>query len=162
MSMPSFAGATWLATSRRETLAERFYRLVRTLIVGSWATAADFALLTLLVRLFALDPALARAPALLAGALVQFFGSRSYAFRAQAGSMSRQAKLFVLHEVIGLPLNLLTFRLMLPLVPFLPAEATSLLANFVVFLFYSYPVRRFIVFAVPEPQPLAVPVKSAT
>lgn len=160
MSIPSFAGAAWLEPLPQETFAERFSRWARTLVVGGWATAADFALLALCVRVLGVDPALARAPALLAGALVQFFGSRSYAFRAQAGSVSRQAKLFVLHEVVGLPLNLLTFRLMLPLVPFIPAEATSLLANFVVFLCYSYPVRRFIVFSVPQAH--ALPVKNTT
>jgi putative flippase GtrA len=151
MATPILAGATWLVPPRAESLAERFFRFARTLIVGSWATVADFAVLALCVRMLALDPALARAPALLAGALVQFFGCRSYAFRAQAGSVSRQAKLFVLHELVGMPLNLLMFGLLLAPMGFMPAEIVSLLANFVVFLFYSYPVRRFIVFSIPEP-----------
>jgi len=155
----AIAAANWLLRGR-EPLADRFFRFVRTLVVGSWATIADFAVLMLCVRAMEIDPGLARAPALLVGALVQFFGSRSYAFRAQAGSISRQAKLFVLHEVVGLPLNLLMFRLLLPLVTFVPAEVTSLLANFVVFLVYSYPVRRFIVFSMPVPVTVPVPVKT--
>jgi putative flippase GtrA len=154
----SFAAANWPVRPPREPLAERFFRFVRTLVVGTWATVADFAVLMLCVRALEIDPALARAPALLVGALVQFFGSRSYAFRAQAGSLPRQAKLFVLHEVVGLPLNLLMFRLLLPFVTFVPAEITSLLANFVVFLLYSYPVRRFIVFSLPVPGAVQVPV----
>jgi putative flippase GtrA len=155
MPSTSFAAVSWSTQPRAESLAERFFRFVRTLVVGSLATVADFAVLVICVRLLTLDPAIARAPALLAGGLVQFFGCRSYAFRAQAGSVSRQAKLFVLHEAIGIPLNLFTFRLMLSGMGFAPAEVVSLLANFVVFLIYSYPVRRFIVFSLPA----AVPVR---
>ena len=143
-----------------ESFAERVFRFLRTLLVGSWATVADFAVLALCVRVLELEPSLARAPGLLVGGLVQFFGSRSYAFRAQSGSVSRQAKLFVLHELVGMPLNLLMFRLMLSAMSFAPAEAVSLLANFVVFLVYSYPVRRFIVFSIPAPAPVPMPVKT--
>ncbi|MFO7181664.1 MAG: GtrA family protein [Pseudomonadota bacterium] len=132
----------------RESLRVRVLRYVRTLIVGSWATLADFSVLTLCTRVLATDPVVGRVPALVAGALVQFFGSRSFAFRAQSGSMSRQAKLFVLHEVIGLPLTLLVFRLLIGLIPFLPPELVGMFANTVVFVIYSYPVRRFIVFHV--------------
>ncbi|HLV67815.1 MAG TPA: GtrA family protein [Polyangiaceae bacterium] len=134
----------------RESLRVRVMRYVRTLIVGSWATIADFSVLTLCTRVLATDPIIGRIPALLAGALVQFFGSRSYAFRAQSGSLSRQAKLFVLQEVIGLPLTLLVFRLLIALIPFLPAELVGMFANTVVFVIYSYPVRRFIVFQVAQ------------
>jgi putative flippase GtrA len=161
MSTSSLVGAPWLVSSRPESLGQRLFRFVRTLIVGGWATAADFAVLTLCVRAIGMEPALARAPGLLVGGLVQFFGSRSYAFRAQAGSMSRQAKLFVLHELVGIPLNLLMFRLLLDVITFLPPEVVSLVANFAVFICYSYPVRRFIVFSLPAPGsvPVAVPVR---
>jgi putative flippase GtrA len=152
-----FALERWPSRAPREPLGQRLLRFARTLVVGSWATAADFAVLAFSVRVLGVDPALARAPALLAGALVQFFGCRAYAFRAQAGRISRQAMLFALHEAIGMPLNLFAFSLLLSGLSFMPPEIVSLLANFVVFLCYSYPVRRFIVFSLPEPVP--VPIK---
>ena len=45
-------------------------------------------------------PSAARLPALLTGACLQFFGNRTYTFRAQAGNLSRQAWSFVIAEAI--------------------------------------------------------------
>jgi hypothetical protein len=77
---------------------------------------------------------------------VLFFGSRSFAFRAQAESAMPQAKRFVISELIGFPLNMVAFKLLLWLLPMVAPEILSLLANFALFLTYYYPVRNSIVF----------------
>ncbi|HET9931773.1 MAG TPA: GtrA family protein, partial [Polyangiaceae bacterium] len=83
-----------------EALLERLLRFGRALVVGSGATLTDFSIFTTCVRAFGVAPTVARVPALLAGACFQFFGNRSYTFRARAGKLSRQASLFVVAEAI--------------------------------------------------------------
>ncbi len=93
----------------------------------------------------------ARFVGLLAGGIVLFFGSRSFAFRAGSGSVSRQAKLFVASEIVGFPLNLIVFKLLLGAIHFVPPELLSLLANFLLFITYYYPVRSRLVFRMQQP-----------
>jgi putative flippase GtrA len=126
-------------------------RFARSLVVGSGGTALDFAALSLSIRVFGVDPTWARVIGLCVGAVVLFFGSRSYAFRAQTESAAPQAKRFVISEVIGFPLNMLAFKLLLSALPSVPPEALSLLANFALFVTYYYPVRSIIVFKTREP-----------
>jgi putative flippase GtrA len=137
--------------SPRESLFDRAYRFLRAVIVGSGATAIDFVVLTSCIRVAGIAPTSARLPALIAGATFQFFGNRTFAFRAQAGSMSRQAKLFVTGELIALVFNLSIYRWLVPRVVFLPPEVTSLLGTFIVFVTFGYPMRKLIIFRVPEP-----------
>jgi putative flippase GtrA len=133
-------------------LRERIFRFVRSLFVGAWASAFDFAVLLLCIRWLNFEPTLARIVALVLSGVVLFFGSRSYAFHAQSGSISRQARLFVLSEVLGALLNLGAFRfLVLHLPPMVPPEAASQVANFLVFVTFYYPMRAFVVFKVPRP-----------
>ena len=86
-------------------LLARAYRFGRALIVGSGATLVDFSIFSTCVRAIDIAPTHARLPALLAGACVQFVGSRGFTFRAQAGKLSRQLKLFVAAELVTLGLN---------------------------------------------------------
>ncbi|HYO93962.1 MAG TPA: GtrA family protein [Polyangiaceae bacterium] len=137
-------------SSRSESLSVRAWRFVRATIVGGGATLADFSIFTTCVRLADVAPAAARVPALMVGACVQFFGNRTFTFRARAGSLSRQAKWFLLFESIGLGLNLLLFRLLLSLLGFLPAEAVTFIASFAVFVGFNYPLRRLVIFKVPS------------
>jgi putative flippase GtrA len=134
----------------RESLFDRAYRFARAAIVGSGATAIDFIVLTSCIRVAGLAPVIARVPALIAGAIFQFFGNRTFAFRAQAGSLSRQAKLFVAAELVTLLLNFSLFRWLVPRVQFLPPELASLLGTFIVFITFAYPMRRLVIFRVPE------------
>src|SRR6266581_1307085 len=97
-----------------EPFLQRLFRFVRALIVGSGATIVDFSVLTTCIRLVGLAPTSARLPALLAGASVQFFGNRTYTFRAQSGRIGRQAKLFIAAETIALAMNYSLFRLLTP------------------------------------------------
>jgi len=121
-------------------------RFGRSLVVGSGGTALDFAALTLSLRLLHLDATWARVIGLCAGGVVLFFGSRSFAFRAEAENAAPQAKRFIVSELIGFPLNVLAFKLLLGLLPAVAPELLSLVANFLLFVTYYYPVRNRIVF----------------
>ena len=136
-----------------EPLIARVYRFGRALIVGSGATITDFSVFTACVRALGIAPAEARLPALLAGACFQFFGNRSFTFRAQAGSLSRQARWFVLFEAAALALNFGLFRLLLQRLPWLPPELVTFIGTFVVFVTFAYPMRRLVIFKLPERHP---------
>jgi len=128
--------------SQRESLFDRAYRFARAVIVGSGATAIDFVVLTSCIRVAGIAPVAARVPALIAGATFQFFGNRTFAFRAQAGSISRQARIFVAAELVALLFNFSIYRWLVPRIVFLPPEVTSLLGTFIVFITFGYPMRR--------------------
>lgn len=129
-----------------ESLTVRALRFVRACIVGSGATIVDFSVLTSLIRVLGVAPSWARVPALLAGASVQFFGNRTFTFRAQRGSLSRQARLFLVFEIATLGLNWTVFHVLVPRVTVLPAEAVSLLGTFLVFIGFAYPMRKLVIF----------------
>ncbi len=135
-------------SAAKETLSTRGFRFSRALMVGACATAADFAVLTTLVRLIQVSPAYARFPALLTGCLVQFFGNRGFTFRAQEGRLSRQARLFLLFESTTLGLNLLLFQGLLKVLPAVAPELLSFLGTFVVFVAFNYPIRKHVIFLV--------------
>jgi putative flippase GtrA len=137
-------------TREREPWRDRARRFVRALVVGSGATIVDFSVLAMSIHVIGLAPGAARVPALVAGASFQFFGNRTFTFRAQAGKMSRQAKLFVAAELVALFLNWNVFRLLVPRVTFLPPEVTSFLGTFIVFVGFAYPVRKLVIFRLPE------------
>jgi putative flippase GtrA len=118
------------------------------LIVGGGATLVDFSIFTTCIRLIGITPIWARLPALVAGASVQFFGNRTFTFRAQAGSLTRQAKLFLVAEAITLALNWSTFRLLIPRVAIVPPEIVGFMGSFIVFITFAYPVRRLVIFRV--------------
>jgi putative flippase GtrA len=135
--------------SNSQTLARRLWRFVRALIVGSGATLVDFSIFSTCIRWVGAAPTVARLPALCAGACVQFFGNRHYTFRAQSGSLSRQAKWFVTAELCSLTFNWLIFRLLVSLVHGLAPEVLSLAGTFIVFIAFGYPLRRLVIFKVP-------------
>jgi putative flippase GtrA len=140
-----------LPAPNSETLVTRAYRFARALIVGSGATLADFSVFTTCVRAIGLAPAVARVPALLVGASLQFFGNRSFTFRAQSGSRSRQAKLFLIMESITFGLNWSVFYALERAVrQQVPPELVGFAGSFFVFVGFAYPVRRLIVFRLPR------------
>jgi putative flippase GtrA len=133
-----------------ETLFDRLFRFGRALVVGGGATLTDISIFTACVRALGVAPAIARVPALLAGACFQFFGNRSFTFRAAAGSLTRQAKLFLAFEAVALVLNWATFRVLLEYLTFLPAELVTFVASFLVFVGFAYPMRRHVIFKLPR------------
>ncbi len=133
----------WSARSR---FAAQLLRFGRSLIVGSGGTALDFAALSFSIRVLGLAPIWGRVVGLLVGGVVLFLGSRTFAFRAASESALPQVKRFVISELVGFPLNILVFKLLIWLLPDVAPELLSLLANFALFVTYYYPVRNWIVF----------------
>ncbi|HEX3777632.1 MAG TPA: GtrA family protein [Polyangiaceae bacterium] len=133
-----------------ERWSDRAWRFVRALVVGSGATLVDFSLFTTCIRVVGMAPTTARLPALCAGASVQFFGNRRYTFRAQAGSISKQARLFVVVELTTLIMNYFLFRWLVPKVGFLPPELVSFIGTFAVFVTFAYPMRKLVIFKLPD------------
>jgi putative flippase GtrA len=136
--------------SEGEQLSVRAWRFGRALIVGSGATLVDFSLFSGCIRLAGMTPTAARLPALCAGASVQFFGNRSFTFRAQAGNLPRQARYFVLAEFVTLLLNFSVFSWLVPRVSGVAPELLSFAGTFLVFVGFAYPMRRLVIFKLPD------------
>jgi putative flippase GtrA len=133
-----------------ETLLERALRFGRAIIVGGGATLADLSVFEACVRAAGMTPSSARLPALVTGACFQFFGNRSFTFRAEAGSLPRQLWLFLIAEAITLALNWSTFRLLVTHVHGAPAELLGLAGSFLTFIAFAYPMRRWVIFRLPR------------
>ncbi len=140
-----------------EPLRVRAWRFARALMVGAAATLSDFLTLTTLIHLAAVQPQIARAPALFVGALVQFVGNRVFTFRATDGSLARHARLFFLFEAAGYAANLGLFALLVRRLPRVPPELLSFVGTFLVFVAFSYPVRRLVIFRLMKNEIAAVP-----
>jgi putative flippase GtrA len=133
-----------------ETLLTRAFRFGRALIVGSGATLVDFSIFTTCVRVIEIAPTRARLPALMAGACVQFIGGRGFTFRARAGRLSRQLKLFLAAESLTLALNWSVFQLLIRAIHGIPPELVGFMGTGLVFITFAYPVRRLVIFKVPH------------
>lgn len=129
-----------------ETFATRAWRFARALVVGSGATIVDFSVLTTCIRLIGVAPSTARVPALVAGACVQFFGNRTFTFRAQRASITRQARLFFVCELAALVMNYALFRVLSLYSGPVPPEIVSFAGTFLVFIGFAYPVRKLVIF----------------
>jgi putative flippase GtrA len=127
------------------------------MVVGFWANVIDFALLALCLRWLHIEATWSRLLALLLSGFLTFIGSRSFAFRAQGGSAQQQAGRFFIAELLAVPLNLLSFHLCASCAPLTAPEIVSFVANAIVFIAFSYPVRKLLVFgAAPSPARAAV------
>jgi putative flippase GtrA len=138
------AGAILVA---RESLRARLLCFARTQFVGFWANVVDFALLAACVRWLHIEAMPSRTIALVLSGVLTFIGSRSFVFRVQGGSVPRQAGRFIAAELAGLVLNLVSFRLCALCAPLAAPELVSFVANALVFVGFSYPVRRLLVFS---------------
>lgn len=146
--------------SKQRLQKPRFSRALqfgRALIVGGGATLLDFAVLATCIRILAVDPVFARVPALVAGASFQFFGHRQFTFRAASGALSRQSKLFVAVELVGLCANLWIYALLVSRIHVLPPETLGFLASFLVFVGFAYPMHRLVTFASPIQREQSLP-----
>lgn len=137
-----------LRVPQAQSLSRRLLRFIRALVVGSGATLVDYSIFATCIRWVGVAPTAARLPALCAGACVQFFGNRSYTFRARAGSLSRQAKWFVVAELCALALNWSVFRVLEAHAHGFAPELVSFAGTFIVFVAFAYPVRRLVIFKV--------------
>lgn len=125
-------------------------KLLRAGLAGGAATLTDLGVLALLVSALHVSPRAASVPALVAGGVANFIGNRHFAFRAQEGSLARQAALYAIVEVIALALNGLFYDSVLRAFPATAGAywAVRLATSHLVFLLWSYPLWRK-VFAVP-------------
>lgn len=130
----------------KEPMTTRALRFARALIVGAAATGADITVFTLCHRVFDMTPENARAPALLTGAIVQFFGNRTFTFAAGAGALQRHAWLFVAFESVGYAVNWFLYRWLVNNITWLAPELVTFIGTFLVFALYLYPVRRLAIF----------------
>jgi len=131
-----------LTTMPSRDALSRILTFARSALTGGTATLADMAALFTLTTALHLSPRAANLPALLCGAVVQFFGNRHFAFRAASGSLRRQALLFTLTELVALTLNALLYDAVarsLVMSPAVALLARAITTN-MVFLFFSYPL----------------------
>jgi putative flippase GtrA len=131
-------------------LSARVATFLRSALAGGLATIADLGVIALAVGVLGVSARAANLPALLCGAMVQFFGNRHFAFRARSGSLRRQVVLFAATEAVALALNGVLYDLVAQ--RFTLGTATAVLARAIttslVFLLWSYPVWKR-VFATP-------------
>lgn len=132
--------------SARESLRTRIMYFVRTLMVGFWANLVDFALLAACVRWLHIEALPSRCIALVLSGVLTFIGSRTFVFRMQGSAVPQQAGRFILAELAALVLNLASFELCALCAPHVAPEIVSFVANAFVFVGFSYPVRRLLVF----------------
>jgi putative flippase GtrA len=117
-------------------------KLLRAGAAGIFATAIDLLVLSVLVSGFHVSAQVANIPALLAGGVANFVGNRWFAFRAQRGSLPKQALGYSLVEIVALALNGWLFAVAMHALPqashlyWLVRIATTHL----VFLAWSYPL----------------------
>lgn len=125
-------------------MATRDSTMIRSALAGAAATAVDLSLLAMLVGVVGTSARLANVPALLAGAVVQFFGNRHFAFRAESGALGRQLPLFILTEAVALGLNGVLYDFVARAVSLdaMLAVMVRLGVSFVVFSAWSHPVWK--------------------
>jgi putative flippase GtrA len=131
-------------TSAAAPALARFTTFARSALTGGAATLADLAVIAVMTGLFHTSPKVANVPALLVGAVVQFFGNKHFAFRARGGNLRRQAALFVATEAVALGLNAALYHGVASLFPLVPATAVlaRAITTNLVFLLWSYPVWK--------------------
>lgn len=120
--------------------------MLRSAVAGGAATFSDLLVLFIGIHVLGLSVRVASLPALLAGGVVNFFGNRHFAFRAQSGSFERQALLYALTEAVALALNGVLYDVA---VRALHPTATGvflvrLATQNAVFLLWSFPVWRHV------------------
>src|SRR5688572_17471540 len=147
----SAANVASIPPRARHPRLEQLFCFARVLFVGFWANVVDFALLAACFRLLHIGAMPSRCIALVLSGVLTFVASRSFVFRARQASVPKQAARFLVAELVGVGLNLASFRLCAWLAPLTAPELVSFAANALVFVGFSYPVRRLLVFAAPPP-----------
>jgi len=134
---------------------DRVLRFLRAGLAGAAATLVDLGVLAVLVSGLHVDARAASIPALVLGGVANFIGNRHFAFRAQGGSLGRQAVLYTVVEVAALVMNGLLYDLALRVIPNAPHAyvLVRICTSHIVFLCWSYPLWRR-VFTTPARAPV--------
>ncbi len=140
---PSPPGTPQEGEGQKKSLVQRLLQFLRSSAVGLAATAADFGVLELLVRVLHVDPPKAKIASSAVGIAVQFIGNRTFAFHASEGRLGRQILMFCWVESITLTLNWLLFRFLKRSLH-LPLEITNIIVTSVVYVGFSYPAWRIV------------------
>lgn len=139
-----------------ESRAQGFKRFLKSSLVGIVATIVDVSLLMLMLRVFALNPYLAKTIALAGGVSTQFLGNRRFAFQATTGRLRRQLQWFVVVETIAFVTTVFVFRGLLALFKHLNIPLADLAANLmsgsIVYFGFSYPLWKRVFQLTPEEQ----------
>ncbi len=139
-TLPMFLFTRLSGRFQKRKLSRLLRRSLKGLGIGALATLTDLIALSFLVEVVDIAPKVANAPALLLGAMVQFFGCRHALFdNAQHGSLRRQAGGFAITEAGTLALNAALFHVLVHQTS-LPYLAARLLGAFAVFVCFSYPL----------------------
>jgi len=142
-----------------EALRVRLARFMRSSIVGILATIVDLAVFELCFRLIGLSPTLSKLVSLGLGTTTQFVGSRYFAFRAQAGRLSRQMVWFAVAEFVAFWVTMVVFHFLAKWMPG-PKEIPSLLSGSIVYTLFSYPLWNW-VFALRAHERASAPGRAA-
>jgi putative flippase GtrA len=144
LGMKPQAGVARMPEALSNLSVAGFFRFLRAGVAGLAATGVDLGVLALLVSGFHVDPRVASLPALVLGGVANFVGNRHFAFRAQGGSLPRQALLYTLVEVAALTMNGVLYDLALRLIPNAPHAyvLVRIVTSHLVFLCWSYPLWR--------------------
>lgn len=119
--------------------------LLRNATAGAIATAADFALVALLVEQGLLSPAIATAVGCGLGAAVNFTINRVWAFGSRAPKLGQAARyVFVSASSAALNSGLVAVVLLLPAMPY---QLAWVLVRGAVYLSWNFPLHRDWVFA---------------
>lgn len=136
-----------MASSGKQSWFTRFITLLRSSMVGIFATLSDLGTLSLLVYVFKVHPQIANVPSLLPGLLIMFIGNKYFAFEDKSKQLLRQGSLFLLIEMVAFGLNILFFAI---LVHFhCPALYARLIGTAVTYFCFSFPMWSIYVFRRP-------------
>jgi putative flippase GtrA len=152
----------------KEPASAGFKRFMKSSLVGIVATIVDVTVLLVCLRVFALNPYLAKVIALAGGVTTQFLGNRRFAFQASTGRLRRQLQWFAVVEAIAFVTTVFVFRGLLALgrhfdLPLADLGA-NLLSGSIVYFGFSYPLWKRVFALTPEERALAEAerAKSAT
>ncbi len=121
-------------------------RLFRSGLAGLLATLTDLAVLTALTELAGFSPRAASVPALVAGAIVMFFGQKHLAFGGHGKPRARELVEFAVVQLGGVVLTGFLYDSALRLVPSLAAYyvVVRLVTTNLVWLGYSFPLWHLV------------------
>ncbi len=147
--------SSWVSMQKRSKQTEnggweKAATLLRSMLSGGAATVVDLLVLGALIEFAHVHAAIANVPAACVGALVSFWGHRSFAFRSM-GPWRRQLALFLVVEAGTLALNAGIFFLLTSRVPLFAQHymLTRLLLSNIVYLAWSFPLWRLVFVAKP-------------
>jgi len=126
-----------LPTGRRT-----IWELVRSATAGTVGGVTDLVVLVVLVELAGFAPALATLVSAAAGALVNFFLNRAWAFRSR-GPIVKQGGLYALATAVWVGLSAVVVHACVGFVR-LPYVVARIVADVAVFLGWGFPTSRWI------------------